>query len=180
MRRYLGLLLLLALSSTPAHAKGVSELEACGKERCLDLTARADAAILGGTPTDAPKRGEPFVELNVTFRGDAPPGEKPPTESFTLQFLPASGITRNEEGTWSVPHPTAVGPLRAQVRQLAPFPAAKLEQLAPELRKTAAAPPPPEEPAEFPWAVVVGASLVALLAAVAARFTLRRREAAQP
>jgi hypothetical protein len=177
MRRLLGLLLLLALAP-PAHAKGLSELQICGKNSCVDITHRADEAILGGTPTAAPKRAEPFVELHVTFRGDAPPGEKPPLESFTLQFLPASGITRTEEGTWSAPHPTAVVPLRAQARGIAPFPAATLEQVAPELRKAAA--PPPEPPAEFPWPVVVGASLAALLAAVAALVSLRRREAAQP
>ena len=83
-----------------APAKEIVKAELCGTDRCIDFTDDASHAVLEGTPMPPPDAPARFVELNFRVRGEAPPGEKVPTASFTNQLELSGGLIRGESGTW--------------------------------------------------------------------------------
>ena len=174
---------LLVLIPAAADAKGVERGEVCGTTRCTDIGGPAVYGVVaGGLPADPP-RAQPFVEVHVTFRGDAPPGEPVPHDRLSFRYLPGAELLRDEEGLWRAPADAAAAQLlRDTAADLPAFPAAKLLELAPELE-----PPRPPEPAQapasagaVPWAEIAGGALVALAVAALVGGLRRRRAAEAP
>jgi hypothetical protein len=104
-----------------------------------------------------PPRGAAYVKVRVAVRGAG---------RWTNRFVPSAGAMRTVDGEWLMLDATATAALRAAAERVEPY------------RPRVAV--PPAEPADFPWTIVTGSVLAALLAGVAARLTLRRRAAAQP
>jgi LPXTG-motif cell wall-anchored protein len=188
MRRLVIALSLLLLAPATAGAKGLSNAEVCGTAGCADITDRAGYGIIdGGGGSVDPPAAQPFVEVNVTFRGDAAPGEPVPHDTLIFQFAPAAGVIRNEEGVWYEPDAATTVLLRNTASNVSPFPASKLARLAPEVTApaapatTAAASAPARAPATddgTSWLVFAGIAVAALVAAAAVVLTMRRHRAA--
>ena len=161
MRRPLLILLTFLVLPTPALAKELVQAQVCGTNACSDVTDDAGPGVVEGVSMiDAPPPGAAYVKLRLAVRGDGEIGR------WSNRFVPSAGALRTVEGQWLALDARATAALRGAARRVEPF------------RPRVAAPPP--EPVDFPWAVLVGSLLAALLAAVAARATLRRRAAAQP
>lgn len=127
MRRLLALAvpsaLLLTLPAT-APGKGVMSAKVCGADGCRTIDRVDEALLGGGPPTAGPKRGEPFVRLDLRV---GVPGH---TELVRMLYLPRSELVLASDGeTWMVP--AALAQLRATSGRVTPFAASELPASAP-------------------------------------------------
>lgn len=173
MRRLLAVTVAVLIAPAAAAAKGLEQVQVCGSRACTDITDRAGYGVVEGGGSAGPDRALPFVEIRATFVAGR---EK---DVVTFQFVPAAGLSRNEEGLWHQPDAATTAVLREAAGELEPFPASKLDRLAPEIAANAALaqrePPTPRAPdgGSFPWPQVVAGAIAALLAAKV--LTVRQR-----
>jgi hypothetical protein len=180
---------LLALAPA-AEAKEITKAEVCGTDRCVALTTADDHQLLDGVTALAPDEPSAFVEVNVTFRGEGPAGEPVPTVTITNQVVLREGLVRGDTGHWIRLTDDATTELRATATKVAPFPADKLMEVAPEIDDPKATGAPRElrtpgadgdtGPGTLPLAAILAGTLAALSLALARLAARRRRAAPQP
>ncbi|HEV2813250.1 MAG TPA: hypothetical protein VGW10_08370 [Solirubrobacteraceae bacterium] len=79
-----------------ASAKGIERAELCGVGGCAEVGERVAMAAAGGGPAvpTAP-RGEPHFTLRISIGHG---GET--MDSFSIRWLPESGLVRDAQGVW--------------------------------------------------------------------------------
>ena len=166
---------LLALAPAAA-AKEIQSARACGADGCRNVTALiTETSLEGGPPGAAPHARAPFYVMRYTMR------EGPQRVRFSTIFVPSAGKIRNADGRWMNPPESSVAELRRAVRDITPYPAARLP-LPPPLPASAlpaSAPPARDTGGGVPvlvWALLAAAGIAAL--AGAARMVVLRRGSA--
>ena len=108
----------------PAHAKGITSVQACGASGCADVTGAHHrdwrAFDFGSTTTSAPS-GAAFYRVTIGAEHG---------ESWSFLFAPSAGKARlpDEPGTyrWLALSPLTVQRLRLMMGDIAPYPADRL------------------------------------------------------
>ena len=162
MRRLVLLTVLLAslVVASPATAKEVQSVKACGVGDCE--TSKAAGLMRGmtdiGPPTSAPQGPAPFYRLTMAI-GD---GDKT-FEHFKSWWVPAAGVLLGEDGTWMAARPEVRRGLDHLTRGLAALPAARL----PGFPASDADVSPPPRPASAAVTSDSGLPVVPVVVAVA-------------
>jgi hypothetical protein len=177
-------LALAAVIASPAQAKEISKVVACGASRCSDVTDRTSGVTLleGSAVPGPPSAGAPFFRLRVTFADDH--GKALAHEG--LVWVPRAHLMRAGR-VWLRPTAASERMLRGATAGLAAFPASSLDLSAPSpvvARVDEVVPAPrPDPPASsggdwLPW--TAGAAGAVLLIGVGWTLLRRRRTGPHP
>jgi hypothetical protein len=173
----------LSLMAAAAAAKEVKSATLCGPTDCasIDDDQRAEALLIGGSPSDPPPKAEAWYRVRLVIGGDGA------HDAFTINVLPKSGYIRSRDqfggSVWSDMSAQQQSIYRRLTADIDPFPAERLKGISnPKLPAANRASPAPAQPADedegsspTPWLIAAG-GLAALVGAALVR-RIRRRSA---